>query len=231
MLRAVRSWVSGLVESSARKPGKRPASELNDHDAPQPLPFADLSHNGAAATPTAAPRTSALDNWEHRSSKRLAADPAGPHTGPWWMKQRSSSATRSAGAPVPLPLPPATEARRPAGLPSSSRLGSASGLAHRAALPGTGHGASTGGAEPSVSSSGATGNGVSGNGLEDTARAQWQRAVRVSVGTIRPAQAPKALPPVARRPLKRWYEGGEDDEEGGEDDFVGAGPRAAPQAR
>ena len=151
--------VPGSVLVSAKK-GKRPASEIEADDE---------QHD-------ADPRSSLQQGMDGRATKRQATIGT-TQPGPWWMKP--------AAAPVRPPLPPV-----PAPVPGSGRApvgGSAYGsptlvrqqqqpaasssqqLAARATDPSTG--AATAG-EPATSA--------------DAARCQWQRAVRVSVSSIRP---------------------------------------------
>ncbi|GFR44137.1 hypothetical protein Agub_g5303, partial [Astrephomene gubernaculifera] len=198
---------------SARKPNKRPASEL--HQDQDTVPFGDLSRHPANNyqhyTPAAAPRAAGLDSSEFRSSKRHAAS-VGPHTGPWWLKPGGGQGGRRSGGPQLQP--PATDFRRSYGSPLDGvRLGGrkpAAAAAAGAIVPAQG---------PHDSTAGQSGSAAGSSGQGDAELTQWQRAVRITASSIRPALGRAPLPPMgARRPLKRWYEVG--DEEEGDDDVI-----------
>lgn len=183
---------------SARKAAKRPASEADNQEPPPP--FADLSRLPANFQVTPAPRAPALDPSDFRAGKRHAVTSAGPHAGPGWLK--SGPVPRTNGG-----MPPATAPRAAA---TVNRFGTTpfttrSGLGTRGGLRFV-----EGEFPRALVLAGSTGPGcdeyadgcADGDTSRNASQVQWQRAVRVSVSTIRPAHG---RPNQHQRPTSTRY--------------------------
>jgi hypothetical protein len=143
---------------SARKASKRPAADPEDEDGSLGLPL--------SFTPAPPRIGQALNPSEARPAKRLASASAAPRTGPWWLKAGGSA--RELSSPPRLhavPAAPMAGASRPLASPTAPASASKGVLAAASA---TAHGG------------GAT------SAAREDAQVQWQRAVRLSVGAIRP---------------------------------------------